>query len=317
MSKENKSNEFTLTRIYDATVKQVWDAWSDPAKAAKWWGPRGFTITNHSKELKVGGIWHYTMHGPDGTDYPNKALYHEVELYKLLVYDHGGYDDRPPLFRVRVVFSDLGKKTKIEMTMAFPTPEEAEKTKKFIKEVGGTGTWDRLAEYLEGEISGKQLFVINRSFEASIEKVFDMWTKPVHFSKWMGPAGVRMEYLVSEIQEGKTLFYKMTNDKDINMYGKIHYHKIERPTCLEYSQVFCDEKGNVTRHPMAPVWPEVMQTKVLFASEEDGQTRVTVIWEPSAPVTPEELKVFVDARAGMTQGWTGSFDKLEEYLLSQ
>ena len=109
MYQDSKSNQIILTRIYDATVKQVWDAWTDPAKAAKWWGPRGFTITNHSKELKVGGIWHYTMHGPDGTDYPNKALYHEVGLYKLLVYDHGGYDDRPPLFRVRVVFSEIGR----------------------------------------------------------------------------------------------------------------------------------------------------------------------------------------------------------------
>ena len=28
----------------------------------------------------------------------------------------------------------------------------------------------------------------------------------------------------------------------------------------------------------------------------------------------EELKTFTDGRSGMTQGWTGSFDKLEEYL---
>jgi hypothetical protein len=31
-------------------------------------------------------------------------------------------------------------------------------------------------------------------------------------------------------------------------------------------------------------------------------------------VTQEELAAFVNARAGMTQGWTGSFDKLEAYL---
>ena len=35
--------------------------------------------------------------------------------------------------------------------MALPTPEEAEETRKFIKQVGGNSTWDRLAEYIEKE----------------------------------------------------------------------------------------------------------------------------------------------------------------------
>ena len=45
------------------------------------------------------------MHGPDGIDYQNKTQYLEVEEYAKLVYDHGGNDDRPPLFRVTVLFS--------------------------------------------------------------------------------------------------------------------------------------------------------------------------------------------------------------------
>ena len=115
MSAKNKPNELYITRIYDAPVKLVWDAWTDPAKTAKWWGPRGFTITTHSKDLKVGGHWHYTMHGPDGVDYPNRTVYHEVVKYSRLVYDHGGYEDRPPLFRVTVDFIDLDGKTKMDI----------------------------------------------------------------------------------------------------------------------------------------------------------------------------------------------------------
>ncbi len=99
MSGKNKPNELYITRLYDAPVKAVWDAWTDPKKVALWWGPRGFTLTTHSKDLRTGGHWSYTMHGPDGTDYQNKTLYLEVEKYSRLVYDHGGNDDRPPLFR--------------------------------------------------------------------------------------------------------------------------------------------------------------------------------------------------------------------------
>ncbi len=314
MSKTSNSNQFTLTRIYDASIKRVWEAWTDPNQAAKWWGPRGFTLTTHSKELKVGGIWHYTMHGPDGTDYPNKTVYHELEEYQRLVYDHGGYDDKPPLFRVTVLFKKLGKKTQLEMTMTCPSIEAAVQTKKLIKEANGYSTWDRLAEYLEHQETGKQIFVINRSFNTSIDRIFEMWTKPEHFSQWMGPVGVRMENITAEISEGKSLFYKMTNDKDLTLFGKINYQKIEKPNYLQYTQIFCDEKGNVSRHPLVPVWPEVMLTKILFFSESNDQTRITIIWEPFGTVSKEELATFIEMRAGMTQGWEGSFDKLEKYL---
>jgi hypothetical protein len=44
---------------------------------------------------------------------------------------------------------------------------------------------------------------------------------------------------------------------------------------------------------------------------------VTITWEPYGKVAREELETFVKAKGGMTQGWTGSFDKLESYLASQ
>src|SRR3954471_4927830 len=154
-AKNKPSNEIRITRVYDAPVKTVWDAWTDPKQAAQWWEPRGFTLTTHSKDLKVGGSWHYTMHGPDGMDYPNKTKYLEVEKYSKLVYDHGGNDDRPPLFRVTVLFSETDGKTMMEMSMRLATPEAAEETRKFIKKAGGDSTWDRLAEYLAKESTNK------------------------------------------------------------------------------------------------------------------------------------------------------------------
>ena len=160
MAAKNKSNEIKITRIYDAPLEAVWDAWTDPEQTAQWWGPRGFTLTTHSKDLRPGGHWHYTMHGPDGTDYPNHTVYLEVEKHAKLVYDHGGYEDRPPLFRVTVLFSEVDGKTKMDMTMGLPTPEAAEETRKFIKKAGGDGTWDRLAEYLDKEVRGKERNVV-------------------------------------------------------------------------------------------------------------------------------------------------------------
>ena len=156
MAANTRSNEFTLTRVYDAPVRRVWDAWTDPEQVARWWGPRGFSLTTHSKDLRAGGIWHYTMHGPDGVDYPNVTTYHVVEPYKKLVYDHGATDDRPALFRVTVTFTEERGKTTMEMISSLPSPEAAAEMAKFVKKAGGNATWDRLAEHLEQTTTGKQ-----------------------------------------------------------------------------------------------------------------------------------------------------------------
>ncbi len=68
MAIKNATNQIHITRLYDASVKKVWEAWTDLKQVSQWWGPRGFTLTTHSKGLKVDGHWVYTMHGPDGVD---------------------------------------------------------------------------------------------------------------------------------------------------------------------------------------------------------------------------------------------------------
>lgn len=309
MAAKNKPNELYLTRVYDAPVKMVWEAWTDPKQVAKWWGPRGFTITTDKMDVRTGGSWSYVMHGPDGVNYDNKTKYLEVEKYSRMIYDHGGNDDRPPLFRVTVNFSEAAGKTTMEMTMAFSTAEVAKGTKQFIKQVGGNSTWDRLAEFLSIE----DKFIINRSFEAPIDVLFDMWTQPKHFAQWMGPTGSEMEFIRTDIKPGGTSFYKM-NLAGMTMYGHVSYKEIKKPTRLVYTQSFVDKDEKMSRHPMSPTWPATMLTTVTLAEEGPEETRLTLVWEVYGEATAEERATFQQAKAGMAQGWGGSFEKLEELL---
>lgn len=312
---EIKSNEINIVRFLEAPIEVVWDAWTDPAQAAQWWGPRGFTITTHSKDFKPGGMWHYTMHGPNGADYINKTRFLEIEKHAKMVYDHGGNDERKPLFRVTVHFKSVKGGTMMDMTMACPTPEDAVQTRGFIKKAGGNATWDRFAEYLAKQSTGKEVFVINRSFAVPIEKMWELWTNPQHFSRWLGPTGSSMKFTEANIKPGGTSFYEMSMENTpVKMYGSIHYLKLEKPHTLLYTQQFTDENRKVSRHPFAPTWPETMQTLVQFTEEGPNQTRVTVTWEVIGKASKEEMDTFIKERGGMTQGWTGSFDKLEDYL---
>ncbi|WP_342115407.1 SRPBCC family protein [Pseudoduganella sp. OTU4001] len=313
MSDFSAPNEIRIIRTYDAPVQAVWDAWTDPAQVAQWWGPRGFTLTTHSKDLRVGGKWRYTMHGPDGKDWPNVTLYHVVEPLRKLVYDHGGTDDTPPLFKVTVLFEEVDGKTRMDMTMGLADAETARQTRAFIKQAGGDSTWDRLAEYLGKRLADEDKFVINRSFEAPREVVFDMWTNPEHLARWLPPTGMEMRFMHADIRTGGKSFFSMGNEA-FTLHGRAQYELIRRPDLLVYTQQFCDESENIARHPMLPVWPESMRVTVAFAAEAENRTRVTVTTDIAGKATAEEVAAFVAHRASMTMGWSVSFDKLEAAL---
>jgi uncharacterized protein YndB with AHSA1/START domain len=198
----------------------------------------------------------------------------------------------------------------MEMTMTLPTPESFEETKIIIKKADGYSTWDRLAEYL----SSTDKFVVNRSFDAPIDMVFYMWTDPQHLSKWMGPAGSAMKTLRADIRTGGGAFYYMTGIGDMKMYGKIDYKEITKPNRIVYTQVFCDEHEKIARHPMSPTWPETMLTTVVLTEESPDRTRITLTWEVFGDASAIERETFNKAKGGMSQGWGGSFDRLEEHL---
>lgn len=303
-----------ITRLYDAPVALVWDAWTDTAKVAQWWGPRGFTITTASKDLRPGGSWVYTMHGPDGTDWPNFTRYHEVVPQQRLVYDHGARaEDGAPMFRVTATFRDVGGRTEFVMDMTLPSPEAAQQTRGFIKAAGGNGTWDRLAEFLEVQQSAREIFVINRTLEAPIATVWDMWTTPAHLAAWLPPAGFAMTIRAGEIRVGSTVRFAMANDA-FAMYGRHEYRALERPALIEYVQVFTDADGNDARHPGSPTWPHATRVRVELVAEGPAQTRITVRFDVEGDATPEEIATFVAERGGMTQGWSASFDVLDAVL---
>jgi uncharacterized protein YndB with AHSA1/START domain len=316
MAAKNKPNELYINRLYDAPVKMVWDAWTDPKQVAQWWGPRGFTLTNHSKDVRTGGTWIYTMHGPDGVDYPTKTVFLEVEKYSRLVYDHGIVNDGPAAFRVTVLFTEVQGKTKMEMTMALATAEAASETKKFIKKVGGDSTWDRLAEFLSEKTVNKDIFVIHRTFEASLNTVYDMFANPEHLSQWLPPTGTTMKIINGNIKSGDGIFWRMEGVHG-TMYGKAKYLEMVRPNRIVYTQQFSTEDGSVSRHPLSPTWPETMLTTITLTDDGPDKTRLTVQWEPYGNITSEERETFKKSRGGMTQGWTGSFDKLEAYLATR
>ena len=146
-----EDRQITATRTFDAPRELLWKAWTDPVHISNWWGPDGFTTTTESMDLRPGGVWKHTMHGPDGTDYPNKAIYVEVVEPERLVYTNSGSTDGGPAakFESIVTFTEKDGKTELTVLMTFETAELRDKIAEEYGAVEGLHqTLERLKEFL-------------------------------------------------------------------------------------------------------------------------------------------------------------------------
>lgn len=140
--------EIVLTRAYPAPRELVWEAYTRHEHLSKWWGPRGFTTTTYEIDVRPGGAWRFTMHGPDGTDYPNRIDYQQVERPERLVWAHGTGEEEYPRFHVTVTFEPEDGGTRVTQRMVFPTAQ----ARQAVVEIGaielGNQTLEKLAEHL-------------------------------------------------------------------------------------------------------------------------------------------------------------------------
>jgi uncharacterized protein YndB with AHSA1/START domain len=141
--------EIVISRVRNAQRALVFDVWTDPNHVGKWYGPRGFTITTHTMDVRPGGAWNFVMHGPDGVNYQNKIVFIEVVRPECLVYSHGGEEGEPGKFHVTLTFEDHNGKTLLTMRSLF---ESAAARNWVVTEhhaiEGGNQTLDRLQEHL-------------------------------------------------------------------------------------------------------------------------------------------------------------------------
>ena len=99
-------------------------------------------------QFEEGGIWHYTMHGPDGKDWPNWIGYKRIVPNELLTYDHGGELNEPAHFTGEIRFADEAGKTRVTLSLLLPSVEDKEAKVKFGAVQGGEQTLSRLDAYV-------------------------------------------------------------------------------------------------------------------------------------------------------------------------
>jgi len=141
--------EIVISLVIDAPRELVFEAFTEVRHVSRWWGPKGFTTTTRSFEFRVGGVWDFVMHAPDGTDYAEWITWTEILQPERIALLHGEYRDDPNAFESVLVFEAVGVATRIEMRTVFPTKElRDEAVEKYHAIEGGEQTLSNLATYV-------------------------------------------------------------------------------------------------------------------------------------------------------------------------
>ena len=141
--------EIVISRVIDAPREVVFEAFTRVRHLSRWWGPQGFTTTTRSFEFRVGGVWDFVMHGPDGTDYQEWITYTEIAPPERIALRHGESRDDPDAFESLLSFEPSGEATRVVLRTVFPTRElREEAVQKYHAIEGGEQTLRNLADYV-------------------------------------------------------------------------------------------------------------------------------------------------------------------------
>jgi uncharacterized protein YndB with AHSA1/START domain len=144
--------ELVITRAFDAPRSLVFEAWTDPARLVRWFGPRGFKIPSCKVDAREGGEFRIRMRSPEGTEHRVRGVFREVVKPERLAFTWAWEDEEgKPKHEtvVRVDFTEQGGKTRLRMQQGVFESANARDQ----HESGWSSSLDDLADYLR-EIAG-------------------------------------------------------------------------------------------------------------------------------------------------------------------
>lgn len=129
---------------------EVFRAFADPARLARWWGPNGFTNEFHSFDFRPGGAWKFTMRGPDGAAFEMSKVFAEIVAPARIVLAHfqPGHD-----FTLAISLEERGPRTEVTWRMRFADAAEGERLRGFLQRANEEN-FDRLEAHLAESLSG-------------------------------------------------------------------------------------------------------------------------------------------------------------------
>jgi uncharacterized protein YndB with AHSA1/START domain len=123
--------------------------------------------------------------------------------------------------------------------------------------------------------------VIERIFDAPVELIWQMWTRPEHFKSWYGPEGAAIPVAKLDVRVGGTRFVclEMPSPRGpMRMCFTGEYKEVVHHQRLVYTESISDERGNIqpaSETPSPNSHPTTTEVRVEL-HDLDGRTKMVL-----------------------------------------
>lgn len=152
-----------------------------------------------------------------------------------------------------------------------------------------------------------KLLVIERSFRVPVERLYEAFTSSEAIKNWWWPRGLYADRVDLDFREGGTMFINMKGF-DRGGGGMVsRFIEIIPDQRIVMTDQFADEEGRAITAEEAKMpgeWPSVGYITFEFFKLDSGTSQLILSQEG----IPNEMQ------RDCIEGWTQSFDKLDEYL---
>jgi len=140
--------EIGLTRLFDAPRNLVFEAMTKPEHVRQWWGclADGYSVPVCEIDLRPGGAWRFVNRTPKGELVAFYGVYREIAPPERLVFTEifEQFPDTESV--VTAVFTEENGKTRLAVTVLYPSLEVRDIVLKTGMERGAAISYDRLEE---------------------------------------------------------------------------------------------------------------------------------------------------------------------------
>lgn len=140
-TKDISGRKLLVVRQFDAPVEKIWRAFTQQEILDKWWAPRPWKTETKSLDFKPGGLWLYSMVGPNGDRHYCRVEFKAVETNKSFTAtssfcdENGVTNPALPIMHWHTMFAATATGSKIDVTLGF----DKETDLKTIVEMGFEG----------------------------------------------------------------------------------------------------------------------------------------------------------------------------------
>lgn len=317
VSKDPAALALTVVAEFPVPIQTLWDAYSDPRRLERFWGPPTYPARFTRHDMYPGGRSEYVMTGPEGDE--TRAYWEFVDVAPLESFEvrdgfanpDGTANTDMPTMRVVFAFTETDTGSQVTITTWFDSVEDLDQLMAMGMEEGmreAMGQMDAVLADLatfaaglavEAQILSDTRVRVSRIIRGTVEQVWAAHHDPALMQRWLlGPDGWTMPVCEVAVIVGDHYRYEwesVDGSQRFGFTGELLESTPPRRAVTTEQMIGMDGPGTTNEMTLTPV--------------EGGTLLSILITYPSLEVRDMVLAT------GMTSGMETSYERLEEHVL--